>query len=85
MGANGTQGIRPAVWVDMAVFKSELTVPEEQGYGAIDSVLHLVEGVEGNVAFGTYEQDGNGSYSTREMTECYWSASTYLTRNIITR
>ena len=59
VGANGTQGIRPAVWVDMAVFKSELTVPEEQGYGAIDSVLHLVEGVEGNVTFGTYEQDGN--------------------------
>ncbi len=57
--AGSTHGIRPAIWVDMAVLKSELAVPEEQGYGDIDSVLHLVEGVEGNVTFGTYEQDGN--------------------------
>ncbi len=59
MQARGTKGIRPAIWVDMAVFKSDLTVPKKQGYGAIDSVLHLVEGLEGNVAFGAYEQDGN--------------------------
>lgn len=55
----GTSGVRPAIWVDTAVFQSELAVPEEQGYGEIDSVLHLVEGVEGNVTFGAYEQDGN--------------------------
>lgn len=59
MRSYGKNGIRPAIWVDMAVFESELTVPEEQGYGSIDSVLHLVEGVEGNVTFGSYEQDGN--------------------------